>query len=103
MPDSKPCDFGLSPQIVRYLRNMPVLFEGLERVVIFGSRAKGTHKTGSDIDVALFGPTLDVHKVGEIDEYIKGLPTLYRWDVVHYDTLRHEGLKAHIDRVGRAV
>lgn len=104
MPSSAPAEaFGLPPQVMRYIRTLPVLFDGLERVAIFGSRAKGTDHPGSDIDLALYGPGLDWRKVAEIQAYLEGLPTLYTWDVVHYDTLTHPGLRAHIDRVGRAV
>jgi len=28
------------------------------------------------------------------------LPTPYLFDVTHYESLKHEGLKEHIDRVG---
>ncbi|MBL3677155.1 MAG: nucleotidyltransferase domain-containing protein [Alphaproteobacteria bacterium] len=104
MPSSATAEnFGLSAQMLRYLRNLPTLFDGLEKVAIFGSRAKGTHHPGSDIDLALYGPGLESRRVREIEAYLEGLPEPYLWDVVHYDALTHAGLRAHIDRVGRPV
>ncbi len=74
----------------------------VEQAVLFGSRAKGTHRVGSDVDLALVGPvdlTNECRIAGELDE----LPTPYTFDVVALASLRHAGLRAHNERVGVVV
>ena len=44
---------GLSQQTVAQITRVLTEFPDVERAVLFGSRAKGTHKRGSDIDLAL--------------------------------------------------
>ncbi len=74
----------------------------VEQAILFGSRAKGTHRVGSDVDLALVGAvdlTSECRIAGELDE----LPTPYTFDVVALASLRHAGLRAHIERVGVVV
>jgi predicted nucleotidyltransferase len=68
---------------------------------LFGSKAKGNYKKGSDIDLAIKGencsPALALHIQGFINEE---LPVPYMVDVIDYTSLTHKELKEHIDRVG---
>jgi predicted nucleotidyltransferase len=69
---------------------------------LFGSRAMGTHRPESDIDLALFGDVderLAARIAGELEE----LPLPYTFDVHAYSTVTHLPLREHIDRVGRRV
>lgn len=66
--------------------------------MIFGSRARGNFRNGSDIDFAIW---TDNHEYfyriwGELDE----LPTPYKFDVIDYKVLSHEGMKNSIDKDG---
>lgn len=71
--------------------------------LIFGSRAKGTHKPGSDIDLALKGDHLaDVVRQVSAQLNEEG-PLPYHVDVLDYDAITNENLKDHIDRVGIAI
>lgn len=66
---------------------------------IFGSRAKGTAKHNSDVDIALDGAITPLQAAGiarELDE----LPLPYLFDVVVINTITSESLLAHIERVG---
>jgi len=67
--------------------------------LIFGSRTRGTYRTGSDIDLAIFTDNHnDFYKISnELDE----LPTPYKFDVIDYKTLTHEGMKESIDKYGQ--
>lgn len=75
----------------------------IERVVLYGSRAKGTHTDRSDIDLALMGSNIDHQTLGDIkidlDESDVPLPI----DVLIYALLDNQDLKAHIDRVGQTI
>jgi predicted nucleotidyltransferase len=75
-------------------------YPAVRQVYLFGSRAKGDHQPGSDVDLAIMNDGVDgdvVRKIkGELEE--SSLP--YMVDVVNYSTLEHKELKAHIDGVG---
>ena len=69
---------------------------GVQRAVVFGSRAKGNWRENSDIDIAVFG---DVH-LPKLSARLDELPMPYKFDVVDYETISHQPLREHIDRVG---
>ena len=46
---------GLPSQTVEKIHTVFSRFPAIEKAVLYGSRAKGTHKTGSDIDLTLYG------------------------------------------------
>lgn len=91
-------NFGLPvrtiEEITAYFKTKPEI----ELVKIFGSRAKGTYRTGSDIDFAVWTDKQDsfLRITGELDD----LPTPYKFDVIDYKNLSHEGMKNSIDRDG---
>ena len=77
-------------------------FKNMTRLVVFGSRAMGNHKHGSDIDLAVWG--LDAKEVRELkirlNEYLS-LP--YKFDVVNFDTVNEPELKKHIIDYGKTL
>ena len=74
----------------------------LEAVLLFGSRAMGRHKPGSDIDLCLEGPELShgdrLRLMAAVDDLL--LP--WRVDLVLRQELPAE-LDAHVQRVGRCI
>lgn len=89
--------FGLSPSTLAAIDACLRQYPEIAWVKIYGSRAKGTFERGSDIDLAF--SSLKNCSAGLLDA-LDSLPTPYLFDVTHYESLKHEGLKAHIDRVG---
>ena len=96
-------EYGFRQRVLDFIVNLPNLYPEIQKIVLYGSRAKGTFKPGSDIDLAVYGPGLDFDTVREITNYLEGLPTLYQFDVTHMDTLKHQGLKDHVGRVGKLI
>jgi predicted nucleotidyltransferase len=86
----------LLKQIVTALADEPKV----EGAVLFGSRAKGNFKEGSDIDLALKGTTLTPNDLMSLAARFEELPTLKRIDLLIYNTINEPALKDHIDRVG---
>lgn len=72
----------------------------IERVVLFGSRAKGNCYAGSDIDIAIKGQLLNVDDILESLSKIEKLTLPYRVDLVIFDRINEPDLISHIDRVG---
>lgn len=83
-------------QIIACIQRFPTI----AWVRVYGSRAMGTYSRGSDIDLAFSSPE---DCSAELLAALDALPTPYLFDVTHYESLRHEGLKAHIDRVGKQI
>ena len=65
--------FGLTDQTIEKLQEVFRHFPVVEKVVIYGSRAKGTWKKGSDIDLTLFGRDLDWRQCSVIAEALDDL------------------------------
>lgn len=94
--------FGISEKSYDLLLKVFAGYTQIEQVIIFGSRAKGNYKQGSDIDLAIKGKDcnekLALEMKGRLNE---GLPIPYHVDVVDYESVVQKELKEHIDRVGK--
>lgn len=75
----------------------------IKKAVLFGSRAKGNARTGSDIDLALFGDGLDSTDLAKLERDYEDLYLPWKFDVLIYDKVGNVNLKDHIDRVGVVV
>ena len=76
-------------------------FPEIEEVILFGSRAKGNYKKGSDVDLAIKGDRLTYEITARFADCLnEDKPLPYFFDVVHYEAIAEPMLKAHIDRVG---
>ena len=96
-------NFGLSINTLKALAETLKKFENeIENVIIFGSRAIGNFKRGSDVDIALKGKQLDFDKILKIRTILnQKILSPYKFDIVHYDKINNEQLKQHIDRFGK--
>ena len=88
---------GLSERTVAEIRGCLEGFPRLRWVKLYGSRAMGGHRRGSDIDLA-FSSADDCS--GALHAALDALPTPYQFDVTHWESLRHAPLREHIERVG---
>ena len=91
---------GLDEETVAQVTGVLAAFPEVERAVLFGSRAKGTYKPGSDIDLALSGESLDWRKLGQIDEALDDLLLPYQFSLIVSDERTDPAVAAHIERVG---
>jgi uncharacterized protein len=79
-------------------------FPEVEKAVLFGSRAKGTNKPGSDIDIAIKGEKCSIEIAWRLNALLnEELPLPYFFDIVHYESITNQALKQHIDRVGKVI
>lgn len=92
-------EIGLTPQKIDLLRTVFRRFPAIREVVLYGSRAKGTYRPESDIDLALVGVDDDVQAEAVADE-LDELPLPYRFDVKAYGGIQYGPLREHIARVG---
>ena len=88
---------GDLPHIVSVLKD----FAEIKKAVVFGSRAKGNYKTGSDVDIAVFGEDVSFSTIARLHSRLEEEgPLPYFFDIVDYTHSEHRELKEHIDRVG---
>ena len=94
---------GLTPKELEILQNVFKKFDDIKEVILFGSRALGTHKIASDIDLAIKGD-VNINILSKLKftlEEDTNLP--YFFDIVIYDNLENLELKKHIDEFGRLI
>lgn len=75
-------------------------YDEVEDVILYGSRAKGTFKNGSDIDLCFKGKGLKTEILLEIMDKIDELYLPYEFDLSIYDQIENVELIDHINRVG---
>lgn len=99
--------FGLKPETINKIQAVLSAFPEIEEALIYGSRAKGNYKNGSDIDLSLktlkhfekqsSNSPLSLTKISlALDE----LDLPYTFDLSFYENINNADLVTHIDRVG---
>ncbi len=92
--------FGLSDKTSEAIRLVLSRHPEVEQAVLFGSRAKGNFKPGSDIDLALLGSGLTQRILNRIYEELDDLPIPYQFSLILSATITDLEIIAHINRVG---
>jgi predicted nucleotidyltransferase len=93
--------YGLIERDFIYINEAIREFPEITEVILFGSRAKGNYKTGSDVDLAIKGDLITYEITARFADCLnEEKPLPYFFDVVHYETITEPKLKEHIDRVG---
>ncbi len=94
--------FGISDKSYQLILTALEKYPQVEEAIVFGSRAKGKYKKGSDIDLAIKGDQCNERVAANVNAYLnEELPVPYHVDIVYYDGLEHAELKEHIDRIGK--
>lgn len=96
-------EFGLTDNTLRKIRDVLAGYADVEKAIIYGSRAKGNYHNGSDIDLTLFGDSLDENQCADIADALDELLLPYMIDLSLYALIDHNELKKHIERVGRVL
>ena len=93
--------FGLSPQIFDKIQNVLAQYPEIEQAIIYGSRARGDQRTGSDIDLTLKGKNLTEALRKQIFVQLDALNTPYLFDLSLFDQLNNPALIENIQREGK--
>lgn len=93
--------FGLRESEIAIIRECLSKYPEIEKATIFGSRAKGNFKKGSDVDIALYGKNVTLDTITSINYQLnEETPLIYFFDILSYNDIETKELKDHIDRVG---
>lgn len=93
--------FGLPARIVEMIRGVFARYASASEVRIYGSRAKGNYRAGSDIDLAIMNEHLSETQMLHIESALDDLPTLYSIDLCRFHQIDNPALREHILRVGK--
>jgi len=93
--------FGLKETTIEKIGAVLAGFPQVEKAVLYGSRAKGNYKNGSDIDLTLFGgQDLTLEILYKINQALDDLLLPYTIDLSIFEQLRDPDFIGHIQRVG---
>jgi predicted nucleotidyltransferase len=96
--------FGLLERDLKYIKLAASKYKEIDKIVIYGSRAMGNHKQGSDVDIALMGEKTNQETVRRLyDDLNEEYPLPYFFDVVDYKEISNENLKKHIMEEGKLL
>ena len=95
--------FGLSQQTIDAIHGVMGQYPQVGQAIIYGSRAKGNYRNGSDIDLTLVaakGETLNLNLLFKIDDDLDNLLLPYSFDLSILAEIDNPSLLEHIQRVG---
>ena len=91
---------GLSANTVERIVTVLTHYPEIEKAVLYGSRAKGNYRNGSDIDLMLFGDGINFSLLTRLDNELDDLLLPYKFDISQFANLSHPELIDHIRWVG---
>ncbi|MBS1685808.1 MAG: nucleotidyltransferase domain-containing protein [Bacteroidetes bacterium] len=96
-------NYGLKDEELIAIRRVFASFTQVEKAVIYGSRAKGTFKPASDIDITVVGSELNTSILNQIANELDDLLLPYQIDLSIYHHISNPDLIEHISRVGKSL
>jgi uncharacterized protein len=91
---------GLSDRVVAQIHEVLARFPEVEKAILYGSRAKGNFKPGSDIDLTLLGADVTQKSLGQIQSELEDGLLPYRFDLSILSQITQGDIIEHIRRVG---
>ena len=95
--------FGLTPRAMKLLRDLFAANPRIERAIVYGSRAKGNYRNGSDIDMALDAPSMDFDVFLRLCTAVDDLMLPWNVDLSLLSHIDNPALLEHIARVGKPL
>ncbi len=92
--------FGLKLEVLEKLINVFIKHPDIQQVIVYGSRAKGNYRAGSDIDMTMKGSRLEWSDLHVIEQEIDDLMLPYKVDLSIYNQIDNAELREHIERRG---
>lgn len=91
---------GLDFPVIKKIRAVFSGFPQIEQVLLYGSRAKGNFRPGSDIDLTLMGEQLTMSQLIQIENELDDLSLPYKIDLSLLHAIESKDLIDHIHRIG---
>ncbi len=100
MPADPATSGGLPPDAVVKIRTVFANHPEVSKVILYGSRAKGNYRPGSDIDLTIHGPAVTLPELFAIEGELDDLLLPYKIDLSLHHQIDNPDLLEHIARVG---
>ncbi len=94
--------FGLKEHHIIKIQSVFEKHKAVEKAVIYGSRAKGNYRNGSDIDLTLIGENLNLSVLLKVENELDDLLLPYKIDLSLFHQIENPDLIDHIHRIGMA-
>lgn len=101
--ENNPMEFGLKNQEIKALRDVLASVPEVEEAIIYGSRARGTNRISSDIDMTLKGSNLTCLQLALLDAKIDDLYLPYFVDLSLFSMIKNTDLIESIEREGKVL
>ena len=95
--------FGLSDQTLETVRDILASCPEVEKALVYGSRAMGNYRAGSDIDITLIGAQLSMDVLFKLVRLFDESNLPYMVDLSIMAHINNPNLSDHIDRVGQVL
>jgi predicted nucleotidyltransferase len=93
-------NYGLNEKLLIQIKHVFSNYPEIEKVILYGSRAKGNFKPGSDIDLTLITSHKNFQKLNQLKNDLDDLNSPYTFDVSLNSDIDNQNLLDHINRVG---
>ena len=95
--------FGLSDQTLETVRSILATCPEIKKALVYGSRAMGNYRTGSDIDITLIGAQLNMDLLFKLVRLFDESNLPYMVDLSIMANINNPNLSDHIERVGQVL
>lgn len=93
--------YGLTDEALARMEGVFVKFPTIDQVLLYGSRAKGNYRPGSDIDLTFLGDGLDEKLMSQIEAELEELLLPYQFDLSIFSKISHPELIDHIQQLAK--
>jgi len=92
--------FGLKQVDIDAISNVFSKYPAINRVILYGSRAKGNFRPASDIDLVIEDTDLTFSELSKIESELDDLLLPYKIDLSQKRKITNPDILSHIERVG---
>ena len=95
--------YGLSTSNLKEIQRVFTNNDRVKKVILFGSRAMGTYKPGSDVDLVIQGDLITLNDIISLNIRLEELDFLIHFDLLSWSSITDPNVLDHIKRVGIAI
>jgi len=93
--------YGLKDIHIKKIQSVFTIHSNIEKAFLYGSRAMGNYRNGSDIDLTLVGKNLDLSTLFKIESELDDILLPHKIDLSLFQKIENPDLVDHINRVGK--
>ena len=93
--------YGLKSGQIEKIKKIFDSSHKVSEVILFGSRAKGNFKAGSDVDLVLKGEGLGLDDILKLHNQLDELDLPYKFDLLVFGNIKDINVIEHIKRLGK--